>query len=211
MRIKNDNGTKGGKRLEEFLPMWDMYGNKAAGCCVLLNCNATFSDAVRLRKVYYLDHNNKLYRNDDVVKEAKIKEEYDRIENQLSIFIDNFKNLLNAINLLKPDKNPTVRNELLPILNSIIERVSYIFKRDTYKYENEVRLIRYLEEEEMDCVCNIPGAVPKTYIYHEKGTYIDEIILGPKLTNPNDYLPYLYKQGDKSFYCFCFLNILNSL
>ena len=196
IRMKNDDNTKNGKCLEEFLPMWDMYGNKAAGCCVLLNCNATFSNAMRLRKVYYLDHNNNLYRNDDEqIKE--IKEEYDRIESQLGGFIDNFKRLLNILHLLEPTKNPAVRKELIPILNSIIERVSYIFKRDTYKYENEVRLIRYLDEEEMDCVHNIPGTVPKTYIYHERGTCIDEIILGPKLTNPNDYLPYLYKQGDK--------------
>ena len=35
------------------------------------------------------------------------------------------------------------------------------------------------------------------YIYNDSQTYIDEVVLGAKMDNPENYVPFIYKQGKK--------------
>ena len=37
----------------------------------------------------------------------------------------------------------------------------------------------------------------KIYIYNDSKTYINEVILGAKIENPEDYVSFIYKQGNK--------------
>ena len=43
----------------------------------------------------------------------------------------------------------------------------------------------------------ISGSIPKIYIYNDSKTYINEVILGAKIENPEDYVSFIYKQGNK--------------
>lgn len=49
----------------------------------------------------------------------------------------------------------------------------------------------------MDDLEVIPGNVPKVFVYDNQQTYIEEIILGARVKNPEDYVPYIYTQGKK--------------
>ncbi len=176
--------------MKEFLPMWEMYAKKATGCCVVIDPK-TFSGDMRLRKVYYLNEDSELVKNEsDLNKDEKL------IECYLEYFKKAFEDLLDTVDQcnLKTDEM------LLKVLNTILERVAYIFKRETYQYENEVRLIKYLDvesNEELDTINIISGETPKAYVYHNSQTYIKEIIMGPKVINPNDFLTFIHKQGRK--------------
>ena len=35
------------------------------------------------------------------------------------------------------------------------------------------------------------------YIYNDSQTYIDEVVLGARMDNPENYVPFIYKQGKK--------------
>lgn len=49
----------------------------------------------------------------------------------------------------------------------------------------------------LDDVEVVTGGVPKIYIYSDKQSYIDEIIFGAKMENPDDYVPFIHRQGKK--------------
>lgn len=67
----------------------------------------------------------------------------------------------------------------------------------SYKHENEVRLIINRTSNNLDDVKVISGKMPKLCIYNDRQRYIDEIMLGAKLENPEDYVLFIYKQGNK--------------
>lgn len=62
------------------------------------------------------------------------------------------------------------------LVSSTIIRISYLFKHDSCKHENEVRLIINRTSNNLDDVKVISGKVPKLYIYNDRQSYIDEII-----------------------------------
>ena len=83
------------------------------------------------------------------------------------------------------------------LVSFIISQISYLFKHDSYKHENEVRLIVNRANNNLDDVKIISGEIPKIYIYNDAQSYIDEIILGSKMENPEDYVPFIHKQSNK--------------
>ena len=88
-------------------------------------------------------------------------------------------------------------HEIENLTKYIVSQISYLFKNESYKHENEVRLIINRTSSELDDVKVIPGKIPKVYIYNDKQTYIREVILGSKIDNPEDYVSFIYKQGSK--------------
>ena len=72
-----------------------------------------------------------------------------------------------------------------------------MFKDQSYKHENEVRLIVSKANNDFDDINVIGGSVPKIFLYNDCQTYIKEIILGTKIENPENYVPFIYKQGKK--------------
>lgn len=169
--------------IKEFLPMWVQYGDDAKGCCVVLN-NKTFENS-KLRRIVYLS-------DEGVCDNEKIQK-----------YLDEFKTAYQCLSELcnKIDtKSEQGRDCLLMIdslISSTISRISYLFKHDSYKHENEVRLIINRTSNNLDDVKVISGKIPKLYIYNDKQSYIDQIILGAKVENPEDYVPFIHKQGNK--------------
>ena len=167
----------------EFLPMWVQYGDDAKGCCVVLN-NKTFEKS-KLRRIVYLS-------DEGVCDNEKIQK-----------YLDEFKAAYQCLSELckKIDTNSEQGRDCLLMIDSLVSstitRISYLFKHDSYKHENEVRLIINRTSNNLDDVKVISGKVPKLYIYNDRQSYINEIILGAKVENPEDYVPFIHKQGNK--------------
>lgn len=170
--------------VKEFLPMWVQYGDDAEGCCVILN-NKTFKKK-SLRKVIYLSDSGK----------CEDSEIGDLLEN----LINSYKQLICICNNLIDKK--TVDAEfgmnVENLMTNLISQILYVFKHESYKHENEARLIENRTyEDSVDDLKVISGNVPKVFVYDNQQTYIEEIILGARVKNPEDYIPYIYKQGKK--------------
>lgn len=173
-------------KTKEYLPMWVQYGDDAKGCCVLLN-SKTFEYS-SLRRIIYLSDNGECDNKDY------------KVGLLLKKFISSYKDLTTYCNCELDISSKSGKEFLLqikPVIDYIISQISYLFKSDSYKHENEVRLIVNRTKDELDDAKVIAGAIPKLYIYNNRQTYIDEIILGSKIDNPEDYVPFIYKQGNK--------------
>lgn len=174
---------KGKAHVKEFLPMWVQYGEDAAGCCVVLN-NKTFGKT-NLRKVVYLSDEGKCGDGN--------------VQKFLNGFIDTYKRLWRLCGAIDED-SVQGRDCLLKIASlaeMILSQISYLFKHDSYRHENEVRLIVNRTGGNLEDVKVVRGKTPKIYIYHNRQSYIDEIILGAKMERPEDYVPFIHKQGHK--------------
>lgn len=174
---------KGRPHVKEFLPMWVQYGEDAGGCCVVLN-NKTF-DKTNLRRVVYLSDEGKC-------SDANI-------QGFLDGFIDTYAELCGLC--MEMDTDSRQGRECLEktqvLLEMILSQISYLFKHDSYKHENEVRLIINRAQGSLEDVKVVQGKVPKIYLYSNRQSYIDEIILGAKMENPEDYVPFIHRQGNK--------------
>ena len=177
--------------IEEFLPMWNTYAEQTKGCCVILD-SRTFSNDMHLRRVYYLEDTPNALKLSE--KSAVPPRERRIMQYHLNGFTAAFHNLNDKINGEKSLKDD---RELLNVVNAALDRISYLFKKETYQYENEIRLIKFLEEDELDSLKFIAGDTPKVYRYYDRQTYIREVILGAKFTNPNDVIPFIQNQGRK--------------
>lgn len=177
---RRENGPA---HVKEFLPMWVQYGEDAGGCCVVLN-NKTF-DKTNLRKVVYLSDEG---RCDDK-----------SIQGFLDGFIDAYIRLCGLCVEIDTDSRQgrDCLAKVQSLAEMILSQISYLFKHDSYKHENEVRLIVNRTGGSLEDVKVVEGSVPKAYIYSDRQSYIDEIILGAKMENPDDYVPFIHKQGNK--------------
>ena len=120
------------------------------------------------------------------------------------MFLDQFRTVYQDLvrfcnREIRPDSDAGVEcvHEIENLTKYIVSQISYLFKNESYKHENEVRLIINRTSSELDDVKVIPGKIPKVYIYNDKQTYIREVILGSKIDNPEDYVSFIYKQGSK--------------
>lgn len=171
---------------KEFLPMWVQYGDDAKGCCVILD-NKSFVNS-NLRRIVYITDSG----------------ECDSKSREIQLFLEKFKetyqDLVRFCNDeidLQSEDGKECALEIESLTKYIISQISYLFKNESYKHENEVRLIINRTSAELDDVKVISGKVPKVYIYNDKPTYINEVILGAKIDNPEDYVSFIYKQGHK--------------
>lgn len=164
--------------ISEFLPMWVQYGDDAKGCCVVLNPQ-TFNNC-DLRRITYID-------KDGHCKNAQIN----ACLEELTGCYGSLKNICDSISV-----NET-RRDFEELVSSIIFQIAYLFKDKSYEHEQEVRILKTLSPADEDQFREIPGDIPKVYVYNDVPTYIDEIILGAKVPNPDDYVPYFTIHGKK--------------
>ncbi|EGL89539.1 conserved domain protein [Streptococcus oralis SK255] len=79
-----------------------------------------------------------------------------------------------------------------------IEEIRYLFKSVDYKYENELRILRYANLDPSNDKIKIDktSGIGKLYVERENSIQIDEVIFGPKFPNP-EYVTPLLKLLDK--------------
>ena len=162
-------------------PLYD-----AKGCCVILN-HRTFKKN-KLRRIVYLSEQGKCSEDRD-----------EMVQQYLEEFVKVYERILN--NSIKIDSSDVQGRECLArirlLLEDIVSNISYVFKHESYKHEKEVRIILNKTSSDLNEVKVISGNVPKLYIYNDSQTYIDEVVLGAKMDNPENYVPFIYKQGKK--------------
>ena len=74
-----------------------------------------------------------------------------------------------------------------------IEEIRYLFKSVDYKYENELRILRYANLDPSNDKIKIDktSGIGKLYVERENPIQIEEIIFGPKFQNPEYVTPLL--------------------
>ena len=99
----------------------------------------------------------------------------------------------------KLDKNLDKKDEFyLKAISDCIEEIRYLFKSVDYKYENELRILRYanLDSENKKIKIDRSSGMGKLYVERENPIQIGEVIFGPKFPNP-EYVTPLLKLLDK--------------
>lgn len=169
--------------LIDDLPMWEMYGDHAKGCCIVLKHgrfiqNGGYRATVPLYRICYL-------RVQPTAIEL-LREDNQHIEN-FDALVDYMENIKQIV---KDD--PTGRRWYLKILSEI----QYLFKNADYHHEQELRIIYQYHHWERKMM-HTAGEYPKLYIQPEFHPDILEIILGPKFENRADKMPYLQEQVER--------------
>lgn len=167
----------------DFLPMWEMYGDHAQGCCLVIDWNK-ISEAGTDVPLYNMCYLSK------VGKEYKVEQQYNMNLHSCEKIEQNLKHLSELCkSILKEDY------ETLVPLQNILNEILYLFKDASYSYEREVRICYQYPEVNSEFE-HTPGAFGKLYVATNFLINLKEIILGPKFLNRTDVMPYLQEQVD---------------
>ncbi len=114
---------------------------------------------------------------------------------------DEIKKLEEFLEALKEkiDKNLNKGDDVYQkAISDCIEEIRYLFKSVDYKYENELRILRYANLDPSNDKIKIDktSGIGKLYVERENSIQIDEVIFGPKFPNP-EYVTPLLKLLDK--------------
>jgi len=133
---------------------------------------------------------------------VKHKEERLKLE-QTELFekseIEELEKLLNSLKE-KLDSGSKVKKEnYQDAISECIEEIRYLFKSVDYKYENELRILRYanLDPSNEEIKIDKTSGIGKLYVERENPIQIDKVIFGPKFPNP-EYVTPLLKLLDKN-------------
>ena len=113
--------------------------------------------------------------------------------------IEELKTSLNGLKE-KLDENFNKEDEFYQkAISDCIEEIRYLFKSVDYKYENELRILRYanLDSKNTEIKIDKSSGMGKLYVERENPIQIGEVIFGPKFPNP-EYVTPLLKLLDKN-------------
>lgn len=192
--------------LVDQLNMWVTYGSDRSkcadsnGCCVCI-AQETF-DMMKQRTWAYQEDNSveqyrsiinrptddfNLYRVVYIDKEGKpigfdqdspLYQNLDILKKQCRLLYDGCKS---------NDKIHLIRSALTKILSPI----AYLFKDASYCMEKELRLVLIRHKSDLKDVKKTPGYPQKLFVQPPHQIYVDKIILGPKVENKDEWIPYL--------------------
>lgn len=169
--------------LIDDLPMWEMYGDRAEGCCIVLDPKC-FQNSQRetlpLYRICYI-RKNKSYmtvnQDDNPLIDGKNLKE---IKSWLKEIRDTFE---------KVKADPAVYR----LLTEGMGEIRYLFKDADYCHEQEVRIL-YLFPGQDDSFCHTAGEFPMLFISPDFPVHMKEIITGPKFQDLAKRMPYLKEQ-----------------
>ena len=107
--------------------------------------------------------------------------------------IEELEKLLNSLKE-KLDSGSKVKKEnYQDAISECIEEIRYLFKSVDYKYENELRILRYanLDPSNKEIKIDKSSGVGKLYVERKNSIQIGEVIFGPKFPNPEYVTPLL--------------------
>lgn len=188
------------------LNMWSMYGSNRSdgsdsnGCCVRIDPK-TFENMLSVsHKTSILTDLDKNHDTDDLrlYKIAYLKDNalVAPKSNDLEHYFEQLKEMVQKLNdLLASDKGCAEEDVkvITQLLQEILTPIIFLFKDASYQGENERRLIvtRSRTKEDMERISKTPQDPPKLYVnpYHQ--IFVDQIILGPKVKEPDAWIPHL--------------------
>ena len=165
------------------LPMWEMYGNHAKGCCLVLDWKKMRAQMggkkdVPLYRVCYLSKGPKGY---------QAYREHNGEIADLTYFNKCLKQLARIAEELR------LYPDTLECFMSLLEDILYLFKDGSYSYEEELR-IYYNYPVASDAFRHSGGEYPKLFVQPEFDIHLKEIIIGPKFEGLADKMPYIQEQ-----------------
>lgn len=87
------------------------------------------------------------------------------------------------------------KNTLLySAVEECLEEIRYLFKVSDYSYESELRILQYadLNPDNMKIRIDNSGTVAKLYLERDMPIQLEQVIFGPKFSNPEHVTPLLH-------------------
>lgn len=173
------------------LPMWVQYGNDAKGCCCVIDSNVFNKYDLILDIDNYNQKENKSYSVGIRSKYPLYKLKYiDRDDlNGLNDYIIKIGECLKKLKRFK------FNEEIKRPIKDMLDQIRFLFKDIAYQHEEELRIVNLIEPSTYDIV-KVTGAnenfiIPRLYINFDIHINYKEIILGPKVENYREIIPYL--------------------
>ena len=137
-----------------------------------------------------------LYRIAYIKNKDKDKDKDFELEKSELFDDDEIKELDESVNHLKQKlEENLVENDPFykKAISKCIEEIRYLFKSVDYKYENELRILRYANLDPSNDKIKIDreSGIGKLYVERENPIQIEEVIFGPKFPNPEYVTPLL--------------------
>ena len=201
------------------LAMWSQYGAGAEGVCLVFTpdsfkvpksmvetewmtkksdisnmerkLNSTIQDEGSssdkkdfLYRVCYLDE--KSLNNGDLTVVKKDNNTLDSTERKIiNRCLKRIKSIVSSI-----EKNTL----LYSAVEECLEEIRYLFKVSDYSYESELRILQYadLNPDNMKIRIDNSGPVAKLYLERDMPIQLEQVIFGPKFSNPEHVTPLLH-------------------
>ena len=112
--------------------------------------------------------------------------------------IEELEKLLNSLKEKLDIGSKVTEKNYQDAISECIEEIRYLFKSVDYKYENELRILRYANLDPSNDKIKIDktSGIGKLYVERENPIQIEKVIFGPKFPNP-EYVTPLLKLLDK--------------
>ena len=112
--------------------------------------------------------------------------------------IEDLAKMLNSLKEKLDSGSKVTEENYQDAIAECIEEIRYLFKSVDYKYENELRILRYanLDPSNKEIKIDKTSGVGKLYVERKNSIQIGEVIFGPKFPNP-EYVTPLLKLLDK--------------
>ena len=179
------------------LNMWSIYasdrsgGSDSNGCCVCI-APETFEMMLYPLSLELEEDRDKL----QLYKVAYLRDNQIDNPNQEDLYryFELLKAFVRELNdALARRSDSQLLESAVSILQEILTPIIFLFKDASYQAEHELRLIvtRSQEKEDMERISKTPQDPPKLYVnpYHQ--VFVDQIILGPKVNQPDNWIPHL--------------------
>lgn len=168
----------------DYLPMWKMYGEDAAGCCIVIDWNETIKrnpgKNIALYRVCYLRKNNK-------GEYTFIKGENEKEISHMTSLLDKLKKDVSGLRDVYDDGH---------LLQLLLSSITYLFKDSSYSYEKEARIM-YSHNRITPQMKLTEQEPPKLYVYPDYRVMVKELILGPRFQDIYLWLPFIRMQLEK--------------
>ncbi|NMD38799.1 MAG: DUF2971 domain-containing protein [Christensenellaceae bacterium] len=191
----------------DILPMWSMYGKDGQGCCLVFDPTIfdipednLLLDTVRDEKDADLDQSPQM-KTKKLLPETNEKSnkfylhEICYLPNEISgKRAEQLKKLVRAIDHISLDELDEMneKNIVLDLIADSLDEIRYLFKTDDYSYEKEYRLLKLVDiTSDKVKLCEVENSIPRLYVKLEKKLKYKEIILGPKVSDPDFIAPYI--------------------
>lgn len=164
----------------DYLPMWEMYGDHARGCCLVIDWETSKWMEEEAEPVLYHVCYLRKQGNSYVV----LNEDNEKLSRSCRAINSQLQELHNvAEEIAEQDRR---------YLDDVLGKVLYLFKDSSYSYEQELRVIYQTK----DNILHTDGDRPWLFVQTPFPLQLDEVILGPKFPDVSTRVPYLQEQLD---------------
>lgn len=161
--------------LSDSLPMWKQYADNTTGICLTYDRN-------------YL---KSLIKEKSDTDDNDSKVEFYRVCYTKELESDDKKVILEQIKIIKEELKEIYLKDSQSRILSEFDIVRYLFKESKYEYEQEYRLIKECNDDEIEIEKYGEMQVPRLFTYLSENLKYSKIKLGPKCDDIDFIAPYI--------------------